>query len=384
MQKFPEGFLWGAATSAVQSEGGIQNNDWAALERAGKAPPIGVAADHYNRYEEDSDIAQSLNFNAFRFSIEWARVEPEEGMFDENEIAHYRKVVQALKVRGMEPIVNLWHFSLPEWFSQSGNFSRRDGPAIFARYATKIAEAFGDDVRWYLTINEPLVWLGEQGVTVRATSGIKNPIRYVSDLYALISAHKMAFTAIKRINPKAQVGIAKHNFSFVGLGFFGNVAASLARLLWNRHFLNAIREHQDFIGIQYYQRLFFWQSKKEDASAPKSDIGWQIHPEGIYDPLKEAARYGVPLIISESGIADATDQHREAFIKESLKGVHRAIEGGVPIVGYLHWSLLDNYEFLTGFTMRFGLVHVDFENNQKRTIRESAKAYAEICKNNAI
>lgn len=368
----------------MQVEGGIVNSDWAKAERRGEVPPIGKACDHYHRYEEDFAIAESLNLNAFRFSIEWARVEPEEGKFDEKEIEHYIQVVRALRARGMEPFVNLWHFSLPLWFSESGNFARKDASAIFARFAAKIADAFGTDVRFYITINEPLVWLGEHGKTVHATPGTENLFAYLFRFRKLVNAHKAAYSAIKNNNSQAQIGVAKHNFSFVSTGPIGTLFVFFSRRFWNRAFLNALCGFQDFVGIQYYQQLFFWQSQSEERKEQKSDIGWQIHPEGLYDVLVEAARYGVPVYVSESGIADEKDQYREAFIKDSLHAAYRAIENGVPLKGYFHWSLLDNYEFTEGFSKRFGLVAIDFEHNQTRTIRGSAKAYAEICKKNGL
>src|SRR3989344_933167 len=379
MKQFPEGFYWGAATSSFQVEGGIENNDWAEAGRLGKVPVVGIADVHYHRYEEDFDIAKSLNHNAHRFSIEWARIEPEEGKFDEQEIEHYKKVVRALRARGMEPFVNLWHFSLPIWFMKSGSFGHRDAPAIFARYAAKIAGAFGNEARFYITINEPLVWLGEHGKSVGSSPGLwPNPFAYLHFFNQLVRAHKAAYAAIKKAAPASQVGIAKHNFSFVGRGIVGNIFAIKARYLWNRKFLDALRGYQDFIGLQFYQELYFWQSKKEDAAQAKSDIGWQIHPEGIYNALMELKRYNLPLYVSESGIADAKDQYRESFIKKSLEAVHRAITDGAPVKGYLHWSLLDNYEFVEGYAMQFGLVHIDREHNLTRTIRPSARAYAEI------
>lgn len=385
MKKFPQGFLWGASTSAMQVEGGIENNDWAEAARLGKTPPLGLACDHYRRYEEDLDIAKSIGLNAFRFSVEWARIEPEEGKFDEKELEHYKKVVKAVRARGMEPFVCVWHFSLPVWFIQRGSFGKKDAPDIFARYAKKVAEALGENVTFYLTINEPLVWVGEHGKILGGTPGFSpNPFAGLHYFRQLIRAHTRAYAAMKTVRQDLQIGVAKHNFSFIGTNLVGNVVASLGRYVWNRMFLNAIARHMDFVGIQFYQRLFFWQSKKQDQETPKSDIGWQLHPEGIYDVLKEASRYGLPIYITESGVADAKDQYRSQFITTSLHAVHQAIEDGVDVRGYLHWSLLDNYEFQHSFSMKFGLVHVDHEGDQKRTIRDSALVYADIAKNNAL
>ncbi len=378
MQQFPKGFLWGASTSAMQVEGGIENNDWAEAVRQGLAPTIGLACNHYHRYEEDFDSAKSLNHTAHRFSIEWARVEPEEGKFDSAELEHYKNVVKSLRARGMEPFVTVWHFSLPLWFVKSGSFGRKDAPAIFARYAAKVAEVFGDQVTFYMTMNEPLVWLGEHGKILNAAPGFGNPVKALRYFTQLVRAHHAAYVALKAVVPHAKVGVAKHQFSVVATNPLGAVVAHVFRFLWNRHFLNAIRHHQDFIGIQYYQRLFFWQSKKESESAEKSDIGWQLHPSAIYDTLKEASRYGVPLYVTEAGIADRRDQRRAWYIEETIAGIRHAVDEGVDVRGFFYWSLLDNYEFKEGFSMRFGLVHVEHAGSLIRTIRDSARAYAEI------
>lgn len=368
----------------MQVEGGIEHNDWAEAVRQGLAPAIGAACDFYHRYEEDFDIAKSLGHTANRFSVEWARIEPEEGVFDEQELEHYRRMVAALRSRGMEPMVTLWHFSLPVWFVKRGSFGRRDAPEIFARYARKVAEAFGGDVTLYLTMNEPLVWLGEHGKILGAAPGFGRPFAALHYFNQLVRAHRRAYAALKEVAPHARVGVAKHQFSVVATNPLGALVAWVFRYFWNRRFLDAIQRHQDFIGIQYYQRLFFWQSKKEQEAVQKSDIGWQLHPRAIADTLVEAARYRVPLYVSEAGIADRDDRLRTGYLTETLHGVLDARERGADVRGFFYWSLLDNYEFKEGFSMRFGLVHVDHEQGQKRTIRESAKAYAAIIKQHAL
>lgn len=384
MRVFPSGFLFGASTSSMQVEGGIENNDWAEAVRQGLAPDIGLACDFYSRFEEDFDIAKSLGHTANRFSIEWARVEPEEGKFDGAALAHYQRMVATLRERGMEPMVTLWHFSLPLWFVKRGSFGKKDAPAIFARYAAKIAETFGEDVTLYLTMNEPLVWLGEHGKILGAAPGFSNPFTALHYFTQLVRAHKRAYRELKAVAPHAKVGVAKHQFSTVSTDPFGALVATVFRYFWNRRFLDAIKDSQDFIGIQYYQRLFFWQSKKEQGTTPKSDFGWQLHPRAIFDTLREAARYRVPLYVSEAGVADRDDRVRAWYITETLQGVLDALDQRADVRGFFYWSLLDNYEFKEGFSMRFGLVHVDHENDRVRTIRDSARAYAEIIKHHGL
>ena len=384
MKKFPDGFLFGAATSAFQVEGGIENNDWAEAARQGKVPPLGQASDHYRRFEEDFDIAKSLGHNAHRFSIEWARIEPEEGKFDQKEIEHYKAVVKALRARGIEPFVTLWHFSLPVWFARSGSFGRFDAPQIFARYAATVAKAFGDDVTFYLTMNEPEVWNGEHGREVHSAPGTGNPLLLLYFFGQLVNAHRAAYRAVRAVQPKARIGVAKHQFSFVGRGFFGRLWATVCRYFWNRLFLNALVGAQDFIGIQYYQRWIFWQSEKEKKETKVSDFGWQLHPEGIYDVVKEATRYKLPIYITENGIADAQDKDRAWYITETLRALQRAIEEGADVRGHFYWSLFDNYEFVQGYTMQFGLVSIDRDHDFARTVRPSAKVYSDIIRANAL
>lgn len=382
--QFPSKFFWGASTSAMQTEGGILNNDWAEAERVGKTPRIGDACDFYNRYESDLDIAKSLNLNTFRFSVEWARIEPEEGKFNETELEHYKKVVRAVRARGMEPFVCIWHFSLPMWFVTSGSFGRNDAPEIFARYTKKVAEALGEEVRYYITMNEPMVWLGEHGRIMGGSPGFRpNPFMGYWYMKRLQKSHRLAYKAIKEVNKKTDVGVAAHLIYFNGTNFFGKIVASSISHVWNWMFLNGIVGYQDFIGVQFYQRISFWQPALHRHTALRSDIGWHLHPDALENMLIETTKYKLPIFVVESGIADAQDQYRTRFILESLKAIHRAIERKADVRGYLHWSLLDNYEFTYGFTMRFGLVEVDHKT-QERTIRESARVYGDIARANAL
>lgn len=382
---FPEGFLWGASISSMQTEGGIENNDWAEAERQGKTPKIGEACDFYHRYESDLDIAKSLNFNTFRFSVEWARVEPEEGVFDEKELQHYRRVMQAVRERGMEPFLCVWHFSLPLWFVKSGSFGRKDAPEIFARYAKKVAEVMGSDVRFYITMNEPMVWLGEQGRILKGSPGFSpNPFAGLYYMKQLQRAHCLAYKIIKSVNHGASVGIATHLIYFLGTNFFGVILAKIAHFFWNEMFLRPIRAQQDYIGVQFYQRISFWRSAEHRRTALRSDIGWHLHPDALEEVILKAFRtYKLPIIITENGVADSIDQHRTDFIIESLTAVYQAIQKGADVRGYLHWSLLDNYEFTHGYSMRFGLIEVNHET-QERTVRESARMYAGVAGTNCL
>ncbi|MFQ5541003.1 MAG: glycoside hydrolase family 1 protein [Candidatus Paceibacteria bacterium] len=383
-KKFPDGFLWGASTASYQVEGGNENTDWAQAARAGRVPPAGIACDHYNRYEEDWDIAQILNFSSQRFSIEWARIEPEEGKFDEKEMEHYRKVVKALRARGMEPFVTIWHLTMPTWLSDKGGIAYKHWPELLARYGAYVAKHLGEDVKFYITINEPLVVTGIGYLAGTRPPFKRNPLAYFRAVSNVIRGHRKMYAAIKKAASHAKLGVSKNIVPMEGTNPIGSVFASLGSWWYNSRYLNKIKDRQDFIALNHYFRIVFWQNKKQQQKYPKSDLGWELYPPSMYTSLMLLKKYNVPVYISEHGVADADDSRRLEFIRGTLKYVHQAIADGVDVRGYSHWSLMDNFEWTEGFPPRFGLVEIDYENGRKRIIRESAKAYAEIIKQNAI
>ncbi len=375
--KFPKNFYWGTATSAYQVEGGIRN-DWS---EAGEKYDAGVACDHYNRFEEDFDLAKSMNNNAHRFSIEWARIEPIEGKFNQAEIEHYRQVILALKKRNLEPFITLWHFTLPKWFTDKGGWLDMGASQYFERYVERVVGEYKDLARFWITMNEPDIYMAHAYLRGYWPPFSKSFFRTQQILRNLINIHKNVFKLIHRIQPDAQVGITKFNtFNQGVLRFFSDK-------YWNHQILQAIRDHKrffDFIGLDYYVTHSLFEIIKLSSKREKSDIGWEIFPEGIYRVLKDLVRYEKPIYITENGLADAKDEKRPKFIIDHLKWIHKAIEEGVDVRGYFHWSLIDNFEWDKGFEPRFGLVEIDYKNNLKRIPRPSSKIYAEICKNNAL
>lgn len=413
MLRFPDGFYWGTATSAHQVEGGTRNDwsewertnagrlaseaatrfghlpQWSSFRREAERPQdyfSGKACDHYHRYESDFDLAQSLGHNTHRLSIEWSRIEPEEGKWDEKEIEHYRKVIRALRARGMEPFATLWHWSLPVWMRDKGGWRSDEILNYFPRYAEKVVSALKDDVRFWITINEPELYAGHayfKGVWPPQQMGI---IPYGAAFYNLIEAHVRSYARIKAVHPAAQVGIAKNNIYFDarGGGVISRVVAFFARWWWNAHFLNQVRRHQDFIGLNYYfhNRVRGFRFN-QNANEWVSDMGWEIYPEGLYHVLLALKRYKVPIYITENGVADAGDRHRARFIREHLRWAHKAIQDGVDVRGYFYWSLLDNFEWDKGFWPRFGLIEVDYKTFARK-VRSSAEAYREIIARNGL
>lgn len=382
--KFPEDFLWGASTAAYQVEGGIENCDWAEAARAGRVPPAGQACDFYHRFEADFDLAASLGMNAQRFSIEWARIEPEEGKFDESEIEHYRAVLRALRARGLTPMVNLWHFTLPLWFSKRGGFLHRDAPEVFARYCRFVVERLGKEAELWLTHNEPMVYAGKGYWEGLWPPFCKNLLKHLRVVPSVARAHRAAYMAMKDARPEIQIGIAKHNIFFESnWNPVNQLVCVFVDWFWNHRFLQLIDGYQDFIGLNHYHHRKFGATAAEKARVVRSDIGWELHPWSLYRCLVGLKRYGLPIYVSEHGLADAADSRRSEFIKNAARSVHRALEEGVPVKGYLHWSLLDNYEWASGFTPRFGLIEVDYAT-QERRIRESAYVYKRLCEQNAL
>ncbi len=409
--KFPDGFLWGAATSSHQVEGGTKNN-WSEWERKNarrlaeeaktkwqkwqqeKFPEMfnpknyisDRACDHYNRFEEDFDLAKSGGHNAHRFSIEWSRIEPEEGKFDENEVEHYKKVIKALKIRGIEPFVTLWHWTEPVWFGEMGGWTNKKSQEYFLRFCKKIAKELKGEVKFWIVVNEPNVGLGFGYFFGSQPLGKKGLINFLKAYFNLLGAYKKVYTEIHKINDNAQVGLA-HSFVFYESTLIfplGKIAKSIAKFGGN-FFVKKIKNKIDFIGCNYYIRNIISLKKIRIEREEGTDLGWEIYPEGIYKILKNLKKYNLPIYITENGLADATDEKREKFIKDHLFWIHKAIGDGVNIKGYMHWSLLDNYEFpdVRGFWPRFGLIEIDYETFERKP-RKSFYEYAKICKNNEL
>ena len=405
MKKFPEGFLFGAATSAHQVEGDLHNDwtewekenairlareatqklnylqNWDAIKEIAANPEkyiSGKAADHYSRYEEDFKIAKELGHNATRLSIEWSRVEPEEGKFDENEIEHYKRVIQKLLELDIEPFVTLWHWPIPIWLRNIGGWQNKKITNYFVRYVEKMVTAL-PDVKFWITLNEPELWANKAYMIGDWPPQKRNPFIYWRVLQNLIKVHTKAYGVIKKINPHSSVGIAKNNVYFEAYKnkFINRLLKRIFDCWWNFYFLNKINNHHDFIGLNHYfhHRINYGFNKNENKKV--SDMGWELYPEGLYYALKEVSRYKKPIYITENGLADAHDTQRAWFITEYLKNVLKAIDEGVDVRGYLHWSLLDNFEWDKGFWPRFGLVEVDYKT-YGRQIRESAFLYKKI------
>lgn len=417
---FPKTFLWGSATSAHQVEGSNTRNDWWAWEAEGRVSQKSErACEHYERFREDFKLAKSLHHNAHRFSLEWSRIEPEEGQWSGSALLHYREVVEALRGNGLEPIVTLHHFTNPLWLYRKGGWEHPGVVEHFSRYVRYVADFFGKEIRYWITLNEPLVYVYQGYIAGIWPPGVRSVERALRVIRHQLLAHARAYRIIHIVAqhngwPKPIVGFAKNYIFFAPCS-----PRSLAdRLAWwvrhtffNRLYLRTlttgklfypglflekhpeVEKTLDFVGLNYYTRDFIHFgglslpeifgtvcSLDHHATAgPRNCLGWEIYPEGFYHALQEISRFRLPILVTENGICTDRDEERWSFIRSHLLQLYRSIQDGTQVFGYLYWSLLDNFEWADGFKPRFGLVEVDY-SNQSRLVRASAKAYAEVCR----
>lgn len=385
--KFPDGFLWGAATSAYQVEGGNINADWEEFKSAGQA------CDQYNRYEEDFELIKELNHNAHRLSIEWSRIEPKDGEFDAHEIEHYRKVLKKLKSLKVTIMLTLWHFTLPKWVADLGGWENSQTVKYFERFVQRVAPEFSEYVDMWVTLNEPGVYVYEGYIACEWPPAKKSFLGQIKTTLNLTSAHKKVYKYLHQAYPTKLVGIAQNVQSFEPYhkhSLREQVAVIITDLITNHLFYFLTRGTHDFLGLNYYFHVRFVQGKGllpevTDASKQShdvSDLGWEVYPEGLFDVLADLSDH-VPIYITECGIASTNDDRRNRFLITYLHEVYRAIQEGIKVKGFFYWSLIDNFEWHRGFDPRFGLVEVDY-HTQKRTIRPSALVYTDIIQHNGI
>jgi beta-glucosidase len=400
-------FLWGASISSHQVEGGLEN-DWTRWERenatewartgllgrlrnyvgsvdqpATAGDPdnyiSGQATDHFNRYEEDADLAADIGLNALRFSLEWSRLQPTEGELDEEAVAHYREKIRALRDRGIEPVVTVWHYAHPQWFVDEYGWHNAVAPAKFYDYARRVRAAFGDLVTYWITMNEPSAYVRASyvfgGFPPAKTKIWQAPRAWRN----LVRAHRRAYDALSDPDNLVGVSLAAGSFEPYTDTVVNRKLAWLARYVERDAFLEGLLPALDFIGINYYieYEVDVLGRNLLGDTRRRSDMGWPLSPDGLEALLCRMAEYDLPLIVTEHGLADSEDDHREWYIRESVAAIERARDRGAPVNGYLHWSLTDNFEWDKGFWPRFGLAAVDYED-QTRSLRDSSDAYAEV------
>lgn len=390
--KFPDGFLWGAATSAHQVEGNNVNSDWWDWESLPGHARSGQACNQYNLYEQDFDLIKQLNHNAHRLSVEWSRIEPKEGEFNQAEIEHYKKVLKALKDRGLTVMLTLWHFTLPKWVAEKGGWENGRTVKYFERFVKKIVPEIAEYVDLWITLNEPGVYIYETYTASIWPHSRKSLIGQVKTFLNFTLAHRKIYKYLHSRFPAGKpVGIANNMLSFSSYhkhSIVEQLAVSLNDLFVNHLFYLFTRGTHDFLGINYYFHVRFQQHSLVPQAVnlqqthDVSDLGWEIYPEGIFDVLLDMAD-DIPIYITECGIASTNDDRRNRFLISYLQEVARAIKAGVNVRGFFYWSLLDNFEWHMGFEPRFGLVEVDYKT-QARHIRPSALVYTDIIQHNGI
>ena len=410
-REFPPNFFWGSSTASHQVEGG-NHNQWSvwelqvAKDQASTAHqrlswlPVwhdikdeaenpdnyisGKGVEHYSRYAEDFKLAKELNLNAFRFGIEWSRIEPKEGQWDEKEIEHYREYIAELRKQKIEPFLNIWHWTLPLWFAEKGGFKKRENIKYFERFVEKVGQEFCEDVTYVITLNEPNVYASFSYYSAQWPPEEKSWVSTLKVYFNLVAAHKRAYRILKKQRPSLMIGIAAQlaNIQAKRPHNFGDeITTKWMRFMWNWWFLNRIKKQQDFVGFNYYFSDYYRGFKRDNPKVPLNDLGWYMEPEGLYPLLLRAwAHYRKPIIVTENGLADEGDQYRAWWLEETIVAMERALSEGVDLRGYFHWSLLDNFEWAYGWWPKFGLIEVDREHDMKRTIRPSARKFAKYVK----
>ena len=420
---FPKGFFIGAATAAHQVEGNNIHSDYwlqEQLPHSSFTEPSGAACDHYNRYEEDIKLLADAGLNAYRFSVEWARIKPEEGKFDENEIEHYRKVIRCCREHGVEPVVTLMHFTSPAWLIRKGGWESETTIEYFRRYAAYVTEKLGAEINYICTINEANMGLQLAAISKRfmlmaeqakkaAASGAKKaegtvqvgmnfekmmenakfaamenaqafgtpqPQIFVSarttegDILVM-RAHQAAKEAIKTIRPEIKVGLtlSLHDLQPLPGG------ESFSEAAWDeefRHYLPYI-EGNDYLGVQNYTRTQYGSQGQLPCpvGAELTQMDYEFYPEALEHVIRRVAEdFKGDLIVTENGVAVSDDTRRVEFIRRALAGVKNCVNDGIPVKGYCYWSLMDNFEWQKGYSMTFGLIAVD-RATQTRTPKES-------------
>jgi len=418
---FPRGFLWGTATASHQVEGNNTNNQWWMFEEEGHTNGrSGLACDWWGgRWREDFDRAAESGQNAHRFSVEWSRVQPEPDRWDEDALERYRTMLRGLKERGMTPMVTLHHFTDPLWVYENCGWENDEVIPLFEKYVRKTVEALKEYTTLWCTINEPNVYAlsgyvtGDFPTCKEGNKGAKTAMTVMANM---LRAHALAYRAIHEIQPEARVGYAHHyrpmvpkrpwspldrlmrNIRYNGLNmaFPTGISTGVMKSPVGNFRVPEAKGTQDYFGLNYYsvdtvgfdlrnsKELFTASGYPENADMSSTGFIANL-PEGIFQSLEWVTKTypDTPIIITENGVEDASDELRPRYLAQHLYQVWRAVNFNWPIKGYFHWTLVDNFEWERGWTQRFGLWALDVDT-QKRTKRPSADLYAEICKENGL
>jgi len=385
---FPDGFTWGTATAAHQIEGGNWNNDWWMWEHNPASPctePSGDCTDSYHRYREDHQIIEDLGLDSYRFSLEWSRIEPEEGMWSTAALDHYARVCDDLRERDITPVVTFHHFTTPRWVAHHGGWEDPDTAGRFARFCERAATHLGDRIGVACTINEPNMvatggYLSGEFPPGRQDAALR---RAVNDVFC--HAHRQAYEAIKAVRADLPTGLTLAMQSPHPVDGGEERAARIMRNLEDVY-LDAVRG-DDFLGVQTYSRMRIGPDGDvgPEPGVRRTLMGYEFYPEALEETIRRAWAHtdGVPIIVTENGIGTDKDEERIEYVERALRGVLRAIADGIDVRGYTYWSLLDNFEWARGYGPTFGLVAVD-RTTFVRTPKPSAEWYGTVARANAL
>ncbi len=405
---FPRGFLWGAATAGHQVEGNNVNADCWLLENMVPsmfAEPSRDAANSFELWATDLDLVKAMGLSAYRFSLEWARIEPGQGMFSTAMLGHYRTMIAGCRARGITPLVTFNHFTTPIWFASQGGWTNPQSPSLFARFCERAARHLAADIGYATTLNEPnlprvlAAILPPQAIAVqeemlKAAAKKLGVAKYAAGnviakadmelaTVNLMAGHKAARDAIKAVRPDLPVGLSLSMFDDQAVGGASSVRDAM-RAQFYQPWLEAVR-HDDFLGVQNYSRKI-WGSSGElppPAGAQTGDYG-EVYPASLGNCVRYAhAATGLPIMVTENGVATSNDTVRALYIPLALTGLRQAMDDGVPVMGYVHWSLVDNFEWIFGYQTKFGL-HTFDPVTFARTAKPSAGVYGAIAKANAL
>ena len=419
--KFPKGFSFGSATAAWQIEKDVQPSNWSLFEKQFRAdgktpccPPHLDACDAIAKFDEDLQIMKNMNMTSYRFGLSWSALNPADGQFDSSYLEHYKQMCRKLKASGIEPLITIWHFEVPAWLEERGGLIASEFKEKFAAFAEFAVDGLKDECQWWFTINEPAVYPTMAFLFGEFAPGHKSWSEFKTSLLTLMECHVIAYKTIHKLVHDAKVGIAKQIVLFMpihpssglealisygGNSFFnfpvmnslvtGILEMSVLGIKLFSFPVEDLKDSFEFIGINHYTAIFVsynpvdWSGRKEcpvllsnyERRFQKSDFGWTLAPESLAITLewvnKKWNKRKVPIIVSEHGIADKADDKRQWFTIDSLAYLQKSIENNkLPVIKYLHWSLLDNYEWADGYTQHFGLVAVNLDT-QERTPRKT-------------
>ncbi|MBC2665319.1 glycoside hydrolase family 1 protein [Novosphingobium flavum] len=403
---FPAGFLWGAATAGHQIEGNDTNSDYWVLENVRPTlftEPSGDANNSFELWSADLDLARAIGLNAYRFSIEWSRIEPEPGLFSQAMLDHYKAIIAGCHARGLAPVVTFSHWAVPRWFAMRGGWTAPDSASLFARYCDRAARHLADGMAYAVTLNEangtllgyhmapPQAHGAERAMLAAAARATGRehfvggaPISLAMEMQPnLIAAHRQGRAAIKAARPGLPVGASLALVDLQGVG--PNNLRDARRRDFYAAWLTALRG-DDFVGVQNYSRIV-WDAKgivPVPAGARTGGEGWEIYPSSLANAVDYVhAETGCPILVTEHGLNTDNDAWRSDLITAALAELKRRIDAGTPVLGYLHWSLVDNFEWTFGYKPHYGLAAIDRETFVRKP-RPSAAVLGAIARRNSL